>query len=250
MKRLLTFLILLGVFFSMKAAGGTFCLTFDDRYFENWEKAIPLFKKYNARVTFFIYGEVDAQAIKSMKTLQAAGHTIGLHGINHLRSVDYVRENGTEVFMQKEILPQLELCRKNGIKIRAFAYPYSQRDTETDKELFREFDFLRTSWAMLKKDGTPLVDTDGCFVQNIARKQLFYGFPCSGNFNMDEIKAAMKRASEENSVLVVYAHNITKEIPPSHHIAESQLIQLLEYAKTLKLSVKGLNELESVPNKG
>ena len=33
--------------------------------------------------------------------------------------------------------------------------------------------------------------------------------PSSGNFNIDEVKAAMRHASEENSVLVLYAHNIT-----------------------------------------
>ena len=47
----------------MTAAEGTLCLTFDDRYFENWKNTIPLFRKYNAKVTFFVYGEIDAQAV-------------------------------------------------------------------------------------------------------------------------------------------------------------------------------------------
>lgn len=243
MKNFFSLLILLGGIFTMTASGGTLCLTFDDHYLENWIKAIPLFKKYNAKATFFVCGEVDSKVIASMKTLQDAGHTIGLHGINHAKSVDYVQKNGPVEFMKNEIIPQLEICRKNGIKIRAFAYPNSQRSHETDNELFKEFDFLRTSWAEIRKKDIPVADTNGCFIKKISAKQLFYGFPSSGNFNMEEVKAAMKRAAEENSVLVLYAHNITEEIPPSHHIAVSQLTQLLEYAKTLKLSIKGFNEL-------
>ena len=243
MKKFLTLLFLLGGIFNMVAAEGTLCLTFDDRYFENWKKAIPLFKKYNATVTFFVYGNIDTQAVETMKILQSAGHTIGLHGINHVRSVDYIQKNGTDEFIKNEIMPQLEICRKNGITIRAFAYPFSQRSSETDQALFPTFDFLRTSWAEIRKKESPLVNTNQCFLKKIAGKQLFYGFPGSGNFNMDEIKAAMKRAAEEKSVLVLYAHDITETIPPSHHIATSQLTELLEYAKTLKLSVKGFNEL-------
>ena len=83
----------------------------------------------------------------------------------------------------------------------------------------------------------------GCFVKKIAPKQLFYSFPASGKFNASEIKAAMKRAADEKSVLVFYAHNITEEIPPTHHIAFSQLEELLEYAKSINLSVRGFNEL-------
>lgn len=243
MKKILALLFMTGSILSMYAQMGTLCLTFDDRHFASWEKAIPLFQKYNAHATFFIFGELDEQALSTMKKLQTAGHSIGLHGVNHLRAIDYRNQNGAMSYVQQEVMPQLEICRRNGIKIRAFAYPYSQNSDATDKELFTVFDFLRTSSAAVKKDDVPLAQSDGCFVKKVARKQLFYGFNGSGDFNMDEVKAAMKRAADEKSVIVFYAHNIKEEHSPTHHISIEQLTQLLEYAKSINLSVRGLNEL-------
>ena len=94
----------------------------------------------------------------------------------------------------------------------------------------------------MKSPDEPLEKADGCFVKEVKKKQLFYGFPASGNFNIDEVKAAMRRAAEENSVLVLYAHNITKK-RRKNHITDSQLLEILEYAKTLKIQLCGMNEL-------
>ena len=58
--------------FWVSAFHGTLCLTFDDRFFANWEKAIPLFARYNAHVTFFVNGKIDSEALAAMKKLQAA----------------------------------------------------------------------------------------------------------------------------------------------------------------------------------
>ena len=225
------------------ASNGTLCLTFDDIYFESWEKAIPFFAKYDARVTFFIYGNLDEKKVVSMKNLQKAGHSIGLHAVNHAKTVEYQQKYGEGAYTKNEIMPQFEFCRRNGIKIRAFAYPFSQRNADTDRELFKTFDFLRSSHYNIKKSDTPLVGLDGCFVRKVGRKQLFYGFPASGNFNLEEIKTAMKRAADENAVLVFYAHDITEVIPPSHHVAYSQLEKILEYAKSIGMAVRGMNEL-------
>lgn len=242
MKKILALLFMTGSILSMYAQTGTLCLTFDDRNFAGWEKAIPIFRKYDAHATFFISGRIDKQALATMKKLQSAGHSVGLHGLNHLRACDYLKQHGSMSYLKDEIMPQLEVCRRNGIIIRAFAYPNSQNSSETDKELFTVFDFLRTNSANVKKNDVPLAQADGCFVKKTAPKQLFYGFPAGGRFNMAEIKTAMKRAAEEKSILVFYAHNIMEEIPKTHHIAFSQLVELLEYARGINLSIKGLNE--------
>ena len=243
MKQLLSTCILSAALAATAAPHGKLCLTFDDRFFDSWIKADEVFKKYDAHVTFFVYGEIDQEAVSALKQLQAAGHTIGLHALTHAKMVKYTETHGLTACTKNEIMPQLEVCRKNGIRIRAFAYPYSQRNADTDKELFKTFDFLRTNCSLVKSPDEPLEKADGCFVKEVKKKQLFYGFPASGDFNIDEVKAAMRRAAEENSVLVFYAHNITDVLNKSHHIAYSQLIQILEYAKTLKLPICGMNEL-------
>ena len=225
------------------ASSGTLCLTFDDRYFASWESAIPLFAKYNAHVTFFVSRKIDSETLESMKKLQNAGHSIGLHGLTHAKAVDFIKKYGAKKYTDDEIMPQLEICRKNGIKIRSFAYPYSQNDEESDKELFKNFDFLRTNAAKVIPSGTALADADGFFNRNIGKKHLFHGFPSSGNFDAEAVKKAIKRAADENAVIVFYAHDITQEIPRSHHIAFSQLEDLLKYAASLNMAIRGMNEL-------
>lgn len=243
MKKFLFVLLALFAIQLFAAPRGTLCLTFDDQFFANWIKADALFKKYDAHVTFFVHGELNEKCIEAMKTLQNAGHTVGLHGRRHTRAVDYLKKHGAAAYTANEIMTQLKVCRQHGIKIRAFAYPFSQNSAETDQELFKNFDFLRTSTIRISQKGTPLAEIDGFFVKNPGKKQLFYGFPASGRFNMDEVKAALKRAAEENAVVVFYAHNITPNIRKSHHIATSQLTQVLEYAKSLGMAIRGLNEL-------
>jgi peptidoglycan/xylan/chitin deacetylase (PgdA/CDA1 family) len=225
------------------APRGTLCLTFDDQHFANWAKADAIFKKYDAHATFFVCGQLDRKAIRYMKFLQNAGHSVGLHGLHHKRAVDYLQQHGAGAYSANEIMTQLEVCRQNGIKIRAFAYPYSQNSAETDQELFKIFDFLRTSTAGIRKKDAPLAEVDGFFVKNPGKKQLFYGSPASGRFDMDDVKAALKRAADENAVIVFYAHNITPAICKSHHIATSQLSEILAFAKSLGMAIRGLNEL-------
>ncbi len=239
-RHLLTVMAAIPVF---AAPHGKLCLTFDDRFFDSWIKADEVFKKYDAHVTFFVYGKIDQEAVSALKQLQNAGHTIGLHALTHAKMVKYTEKNGLTAYTKNEIMPQLEVCRQNGIRIRAFAYPYSQRSVDTDKELFKTFDFLRTNCNLVKSPDEPLKKANGCFVKSVQKKQLFYGFPASGNFDIEEVKAAISRAAEENSVLVFYAHNITGNLNKSHHIAYSQLIQILEYAKSLKMTICGMNEL-------
>ncbi len=224
-------------------SSGTLCLTFDDRTFASWEKALPLFSRYNAHVTFFVSGEIDAAVLEFMEKVQAAGHSVGLHALNHAIAVDYMKEHGYGAYTADEVMPQLEICRKHGIKIRSFAYPCSNFLPETNKELFENFDFLRTNCKTILSPGGSPAETDGFFNRAIGEKHLFCGFPASGRFDADMLKKAMKRAAAENAVIVFYAHDITSEIAPSHHIAFAQLEDLLEYAASIGLACCGMNEL-------
>ncbi len=125
------------------AENGILCLTFDDRNFTDWLNAIPLFEKYDAHATFFFSGTIDVQAISVMKQLQEAGHTIGLHTINHTDALPFYYQNGMEAYFEQEIAPSLAICQENGINVTAFAYPNNARDKETDAFLHQYFKRLR-----------------------------------------------------------------------------------------------------------
>ena len=70
MKKTLCLCTLLSALFLVgaeKEGRGALCLTFDDYAGANWLKADSLFKKYNARVTFFIVGKITPEKIETMK---------------------------------------------------------------------------------------------------------------------------------------------------------------------------------------
>ena len=217
---------------------GRLCLTFDDRNFDNWLKALPLWRKYDARGTFFVSGAIDAIALDVMHTLQDAGHSVGLHALHHAKY-----PNKPDSYIEEEILPQLDVCRKSGINIRSFAYPYSLRDESSDRKLFEFFDFLRGgSWQIMEKGQRP-VDNDRLFVHDIAGKQLFFGMSASGNFDFHTVSQAFYRAAERNETIVFYAHDIPAKVAPSHHISVGQLEVLLKLATALGMDICGMNEL-------
>ena len=47
---------------------GIVFFTFDDRNFDGWLQAIPLFEKYNAHATFMVSGEIDQDTAQKIKT--------------------------------------------------------------------------------------------------------------------------------------------------------------------------------------
>ena len=217
---------------------GRLCLTFDDRNFDNWLKVLPLWRKYDARGTFFVSGAVDANAVDVMQRLQNDGHSVGLHALHHAKY-----PNKPDTYIEAEILPQLDVCRKSGIKIRSFAYPYSLRDEESDRKLFEIFDFLRGgAWQILPK-GQAMVDTDRLFVKDVDDKQLFFGMSACGNFDFHALCQCFYRAAERDETIVFYAHDIPDRVAPSHHISVGQLAVLLKLARALDMDICGMNEL-------
>ena len=217
---------------------GRVCFTFDDRNFRSWNDSLPLFQKYDAHATFFVSGEMDGIALDCMKNLQDSGHSIGLHALHHTRYF-----SAPENYIETEIIPQKECCDRAGIDIRAFAYPFSQRDEASDCKLFEIFDFLRGGAWQVACEAASLADNERLFVADIAPKQLFFGIAASGNFDFHEISRCLFRAAEQDETVVFYAHDITGKVAPRNHISSGQLEVLLKLARALDMNICGINEL-------
>ena len=140
-----------------------FVMTFDDRNIGDWEKQIPLFKKYNAHVTFFIdhFDELTPDQIKSLNNLKKAGHTIGCHGLRHLRAPDYCEKYSVERYISDEIDPAIKMMDKEGFLPTCFAYPNSAFNEITDKELLKHFRHLRSGCGIESE----LKKTDKAFIR-------------------------------------------------------------------------------------
>ena len=104
MKRISVVLLSVAAAALFAGSKGTLCITFVDRFFHSWLKSDAFLKKYDARVTFFISGKIDEQAVSVMKKLQDSGHSVGLHALNHAKFPSYAQKYGISAYTEKQII--------------------------------------------------------------------------------------------------------------------------------------------------
>ena len=218
-------------------ARGVLCLTFDDSYFADWEAALPLFAEHGAHATFFAYHAVDEKSVASLRRLSDAGHSIGLHGLQHLKAPETIAEVGEEKYLADEIEPQLAACRAAGLPVRSFAYPMSRHTPETDALLLRHFDRLRGG-----------IDFEGAFpIAEAATRRYLPGIGVGPHYKRGgaEIAAMLPAVAESNRVLVVYSHDIG-ETAQGVSMSRADLETILLAAEELGMAVLGFDELDTL----
>ena len=238
------------------AARGVLLLSFDDKNFAGWEAAAPIFAKYGAHATFFVSGDLPQEAVRSLKHLSEKGHSIGLHGLNHLNADAAVAERGAAQYFAEDVWPQIDRARKCYVPFESFAYPNCRRSDETDA-LFRAKGFEHVRGGV--KGATPY-DPDG--VKQADRKSLVTNdavfFPASDlpnrfridtiivgeayHTDIDEICACVRRAAERKEVLSITSHDIAPDAKHIH-MKTAWLEKILATASECGLAVIGFDEL-------
>lgn len=223
---------------------GIVFFSFDDRNFQGWIKALPLFRKYDAFATFLICGNIDKTAVSVMKKLQKAGHTVGLHSVKHSNAPDFIAENGAEKYLAEEILPQLEACRKAGIKVNHFAYPNNRRTPETDALLSKYFKRFRAGCAKPKEIG--LLDHKPFFrdIEELKKSPVMPGAGIGEYYSTTEelLRAVLTKAAKENKAIVFFSHDIA---PKANRISmDTAILEMcLKTAKELGLIVASFDQI-------
>ena len=219
---------------------GAVCFTFDDYFGPQWLKADAIFKKYNAHATFFIVREITAEKAEIMKKLQAAGHTVGLHTRSH-RNASPLPKNWTmEKYIANQILPQLEACKKYGIKVRCMAYPNNRRNEETDQALFKYFDYLRAGWGKSQQPiYTPLAELPEKMVLGGGGIGTYY------KSDLNKLKELLTEANKRDALIVFFSHNI-KPQATGIHMPTAMLEELLKHANKLNMHIVGAEELPAL----
>ncbi len=226
---------------------GGVVLTFDDRNFDDWVAAIPLFRKYDAKATFFISGAIDEKALATALELKRHGHAIGSHSVHHLSAIDYLKTHSAADFVQNEIMPQMIAFKAAGITPTAFAYPMSKNHPEVDQELLKIFRHLRTGKGIDSK--REIIDYDEFFVsaKTIKDTGLLFGkgidfAPVSEDRTFEKIEAALTRAAQNGEILTLYAHQI-RVLGKGNFITPSALEHILKTAKELNLPFLTFDQL-------
>ncbi|MCQ2388236.1 MAG: glycosyl hydrolase family 28 protein [Kiritimatiellae bacterium] len=237
---------------------GALSLSFDDRNFAEWRAAEPIFAKYGAHATFFVSGTIDNEAVATMKYLYERGHSVGLHGLNHVNSDEAIAKHGADKYFADDVYPQYERCRVCYVTVKSFAYPNGRYSEASDK-LFRA-----NGWwvkrvrgvlpgaapydpqGVKQKDRKPLQTIDALFASEAElRKRYRIDTAILGeayHTDLDEVLACLKRAKERKEFVSFTSHGIS---PDAKHInlKTEWLEKILAYAKEIGLPVVGFDEL-------
>ncbi len=243
-----------------RPAHGTLILTFDDRNFRDWQQAQPLFAKYGAHATFFVSGELDDTAEGVLRELQEAGHTLGLHGLNHQNAPTGGTPAEVESYYAREIAPQREQFRRAGLKAEVFAYPNGRSSAATDSVIlghgfkrvrgtggkFRPYDPKGEKRAQLQ----PLVSLDAAFLKpgELERTVKMHGVLLGSAYNtdIDEVVAALERAAARNETFQLISHGISAT-PNAISMRLEWLETILKTAARLGMAMPGYAELPAAP---
>ena len=233
---------------------GVLILSFDDRNFDAWEAALPVFAKYGAHVTFFVNGEFDAQAVRTAKRLMAGGHSIGLHGQHHANVPETIAAKGWAGYCRDELDTVKRQCDVAYIPVRNFAYPNGRSTDETDAQLLKLFDRVRPTSKVRPYDPKgerraelkPLVTDERVFfpVADLPKRRVLPSVLLGEAYNtdIDDIVACVKRAGERKETLVLSSHGIWPNAPHIHMKME-WLEKILATAAESGVAVLGFDEL-------
>jgi peptidoglycan/xylan/chitin deacetylase (PgdA/CDA1 family) len=136
-------------------------LSFDDWWEREWVKYLPILANNNVKATFYpcirknlgmpildseekIKDAIRPVFWPSLKEIQAQGHTIGFHSVNHLKLSFLIKSIGPQNLMKTEIHPGLKIFSENGFKPKHFAYPFGNYSPETNDALLKYFLTVRT----------------------------------------------------------------------------------------------------------
>ena len=242
---------------------GVLLLNFDDRNFDDWVRAIPLFAKYGAHATFFVSGEFTPDAVRAAKKLLAAGHSIGHHGRTHADVPTFVAEKGWSAYYDHELKTVRRQCDVAYIPARNFAYPNNLRDANSDKLLLTCYDRLRCGIPGVRpydpkgerRAGlSPLVTDERVFfpVAELPARRVLGGVILGEAYNtdIDDVVSCVKRAGERSEALVLTSYGIhpnAKDI----HMKTEWLERILSAAQKYGVAVLSFDEVPLRPgNKG
>lgn len=246
-----------GVCVPGKDAGrGRLCLTFDDRNWQRWVAAMPIFEKYGARASFFPNGQLDKDALSALKRLHDAGHTVGPHTLNHRNAPETIAKIGFDAYWLEEVAPQLSAFASVGIFPKSMAYPNNRHDVASDAGFIkRGIKRLRTGVKGarpydpkgLQRDRiVPFEKLEAMYLSEEAVLTCAVmpgvGIGQAYNTDIDDLCKGLRRAASRNETVVFFSHDIA-ENPNMISMRTDWLEKILATASREGMAIVGLDDL-------
>ena len=214
---------------------GSLILSFDGNTFADWIAALPLFEKFSAHATFFASGPINEAAVRTLKRLSEAGHSVGLSGLAHLNADEALAAMGAERYWKEEIDPQHSVCRVSYIPVKSFAYPNGRRTEETDA-FFREKGFEHLLGGNHDRGTIPAAELPSRFW--LEAKIADDVSPAE----IEDILACIRRCAERNEAFALTSSG-PGLLAKGAGAAASHLERILAAAHESGLAIVGLDEL-------
>lgn len=198
-------------------------ISFDDHFIKDWYALRPMFKKYNAKVTFFITcsDSLNSEEITLLKQLESEGHEIGFHGTIHGRATDLIAAHGPQGYIDTELAPGLGYLAAAGFKPTSYAHPGGNHNARVDSVLLSNgFKILRdVAISRRKYSGIPLY-----IMAPRIMPWIYYSFnknpivdalliDTDSELTMPEMKEAIATAKSNGTALMIFGHQPLKHEP-------------------------------------
>jgi peptidoglycan-N-acetylglucosamine deacetylase len=235
---------------------GGIAISFDDRFVYNWYQLRPLFKKYNAKITFYITqpDSLSDKEVNMLHELQKEGHEIGCHSMRHERVANYLQEHSLTEYMENEIFNALRTMKKQGFTPKTFAHPGGSQTWRSDHELLKYFTLLRDVSMKTRKLWKfkyiqEVENMDEIYYQhNNTQRVNALLIDTSANLTINDIKKGLQRAKKEGSVIMLFGHKPLNKITKKSNEYGFD-IQFLEQilSESAKLNLKSFT-MQQLPN--
>jgi peptidoglycan/xylan/chitin deacetylase (PgdA/CDA1 family) len=219
-------------------AGGGLAMAFDDDFVAQWYAQREVFRRYGAKVTFFVTrpDQLTEAEVDMLRALRDDGHEIAHHGLRHLNmKAELGAGMSRDDYVKDEVLAGVTELERLGFESSAFAHPWGAHDDDMVQRLSSVFAVQRSSGRLSYGERVFLRDAP-------EPVQLAASFD-EANAEDAEIEVALERAHDEQWTLRAYAHRIMAEDTARSHITPARLERLLQRAQQLGLRFVTYGEL-------
>ena len=230
-------------------------ISFDDHFIDEWYALRPLFKKYDAKVTFYVTcgDSLKPGEIAKLKELEEDGHEIGFHGTIHGKSTEIIAAGGPQGYYTTEIEPGMRFMSAAGFRPTSYAHPGGNHNETVDSVLYANGFKIIRDVAIAKRQ---LYGYQIYALPPRLMPWIFYDFDkeksvdallidTDARLTEEEMRDAIQKAKETHTALMLFGHEPLYKAPENgeYGFSVAFLEVILKEAKAQKLHFYTMSEL-------
>jgi len=231
-------------YFTFKEYQAGVIISFDDHYVNKWLWADSMLQKYHWKASFNLsnFDKFDDDKYTKLRFLQSEGHELACHGLNHIDAIETIQDSGVQYYLDVEILPMIDIMKREFGGVNTFVYPYGNRNKKTDEILLKYFSIVRgTAWFREDIKGTD------CYFKNSSHEVDALGIDANyEHMNIANIKSKLDYARDNKRILILYAHVPCDSVTRKYQIHINTLEYISNYVNENNMRFYTFSDLDSI----